>query len=178
MSTFDGPWFLIGGWAVDAWLGRQGRDHGDVDIGYFRDSEQQVFRHLAGWHMAAHDTPDADHDDEWDGHALDFPAHIHARKPGWPELDLNANERVGDEWIVNADPRLTVRIGDAIRESGWGVPALAPELVLWHKGRTEIRERDHQDFAALLPFLDKKERLWLREALPAIEPDHPWLLEI
>ena len=116
MSTFDGPWFLIGGWAIDAWLGRQSRDHGDVDIGYFRDSEQQVFRHLAGWHMAAHDTPDADHDDEWDGHALDFPAHIHARKPGWPELDLNANERVGDEWIVNADPRLTVRIGDAIRE--------------------------------------------------------------
>ena len=178
MTSFKAPWFLIGGWAVDAWLGRQSRDHGDVDIGYFRDSERAVFRHLAGWHMAAHDSPDADHDDPWDGHVLDFPAHIHARKPDWPELDLNANEREGDQWIINREPRMAVRIGDAVRESGWGLPTLTPEVVLWHKGRADIRERDHHDFAALLPLLDGRQRAWLADALPAISPVHPWLSEV
>ena len=175
MAAFERPWLLIGGWAVDAWLGRQTRDHPDVDIGYFREDEQRVFKLLDGWHMAAHDTPAADHDDQWDGDALGFPAHIHARRDGMPELDLNANEREGDLWVVNRAPPLTVSIGDAIRESGWGVPTLAPELVLWHKGRPEIRERDHQDFAALLPTLTTAQRTWLREALAAIDAEHAWL---
>jgi hypothetical protein len=178
MSSFGHEWFLIGGWAVDAWLGNQSRDHGDVDVGYFREDEADVFRHLSGWHMAAHDTPDAEHDDEWDGHALDFPAHIHARKPGWPELDLNANEREGDSWIINREPRVVVPVSDAIRVSGWGVPTLVPELVVWHKGRTEIRERDHQDFAALLHLLNDRERTWLAGALRAIDPAHSWLREV
>jgi hypothetical protein len=178
MASFGAPWFLIGGWAVDAWLGHLSRDHADVDIGYFRDREQLLFRHLSGWHMAAHDTPDADHDDEWDGHPLAFPAHIHARRPGWPELDLNANERDGEDWLVNREPRITVRLDDAIRESPWGLPTLAPELALWHKGRPDIRERDHQDFAALLPLLGDGQRVWLAGALRAIEPVHPWLKEL
>ena len=178
MAAFGAPWFLIGGWAVDAWLGRQNRDHPDVDIGYFRDDEQLVCRHLAGWHMAAHDQPDADHDDEWDGRSLDFPAHIHARRQGLPELDLNANEREGDLWVINRAPLLTVPIEDAIRESAWRMPTVGPELVLWHKGRPGIRERDHKDFAALRPLLTDVQRNWLRDALRVIDDDHPWLQEL
>jgi hypothetical protein len=175
MTSFGRTWFLIGGWAVDAWLGRQSRDHGDVDLGYFRDDEVAVFRHLSEWHMAAHDTPDAAHDDEWDGHALDFPAHIHARKQGWPELDLNANERVGDDWIVNREPRVVVPVSEAIVVSGWGVPTLVPELVVWHKARGDVRDRDHEDFEKLLPLLAERQRTWLADSLMATDPEHRWL---
>ncbi len=178
MARFGAPWFLIGGWAVDAWLGRRSRDHADVDLGYFRDDEERLFRLLSGWHMAAHDTPDADHDDQWDGHALRFPAHIHARHPGKPELDLNANEHEGELWVVNRSPLLTVPIESAISDSSWGVPTLAPELVLWHKGRPSIRERDHLDFAALRPLLTNVQVSWLRDALAVVDPDHVWLREL
>ncbi len=109
---------------------------------------------------------------------LDFPAHIHARRPDWPELDLNANESDAENWIVNREPLITVRIGDAIRESGWGLPTLTPELVLWHKGRGDTRERDHQDFRALLPQLDRRQRVWLGDALRVMNPSHPWLPEV
>jgi len=32
LAGFGATWFLCGGWAADAWLGRQTRDHFDVDI--------------------------------------------------------------------------------------------------------------------------------------------------
>jgi hypothetical protein len=178
MDPFPKTWFLIGGWAVDAWLGEQSREHQDVDIGLFRGSETSVFEHLRGWHMAAHDTPDAAHDDEWDGRRLRFPAHIHARRTGWPELDLNFNERAAGRWILNRDPRLTVVIRDAIRPSAWGVPLLAPELVLWHKGRSDIRPRDANDFVALLPLLDSAQREWLAGSVELLDERHPWLPDL
>ncbi len=178
MATFPGTWFLIGGWAVDAWVGSQTRDHLDVDIGLFREDERAVFVHLRGWHMAAHDTPDAAHDDQWDGHALRFPAHVHARKPGWPELDINFNERHGSRWIVNRRPRLTVSVDSAARENAWGLPVLVPKLILWHKGRAQIRPHDQQDFDSLLPRLDEAQREWLNRALAMVDARHPWLREI
>lgn len=55
MSTFRPRWSLCGGWAVDAWLGRQTRDHADVDIAVFQDDHSALFEDLSGWQLIAHD---------------------------------------------------------------------------------------------------------------------------
>lgn len=178
MRDYPGRWFLSGGWSVDAWLGRHSRDHPDVDIGLFRDDERTVFEFFDGWHMAAHDTPEADHDDQWDGHPLGFPAHIHARHNDQLglELDLNFNERSDDRLLLLRDPMLEVPMEDAWSISAWGVPTLAPEIVLWFKAWSEpVRARDEQDLKALLPLLDHRQRDWLSAALAGMRPDHPWL---
>ncbi len=47
------PWFLCGGWAVDAWVGQQTRDHWDVDIAIFHDDQRAIFEHFAGWALIA-----------------------------------------------------------------------------------------------------------------------------
>jgi hypothetical protein len=97
MSTFNRPWFVCGGWAVDTWLGRQTREHGDIDITVFHDDQRALFEQLAGWHMIADDIePDTSPDrPPWDGHVLDpehrwtwpkTPAHIHARPAGVANL--------------------------------------------------------------------------------------------
>jgi hypothetical protein len=97
MSGFRPAWFLCGGWAVDAWLGRQTREHGDVDITVFHDDQRAIFDQLAGWHMIADDIePDTSPDrPPWDGQVLDpehrwtwpkTPAHIHARPAGEANL--------------------------------------------------------------------------------------------
>jgi len=44
MSNFTPPWFICGGWAVDAWLGRRTREHGDFDITVFHHDQTAALR--------------------------------------------------------------------------------------------------------------------------------------
>jgi hypothetical protein len=56
MAAFDRPWVLCGGWAVDAWIGRQTREHVDVDLAVFHDDQLALRDYLAdGWLLNGHD---------------------------------------------------------------------------------------------------------------------------
>lgn len=57
---FGSSWMLSGGWAVDAWLGRPTREHGDVDITVFHHDQRAVFDHFPGWALVGHDPNVAD----------------------------------------------------------------------------------------------------------------------
>ena len=184
MSTFPGWWALCGGWAVDAWLGRITRDHGDIDFAIFQDEQGALFEHLAGWRLIGHDDNVADDSQEpWDGRWLDVPAHIHARHDDGSDLDIQVNLGSPGEWVFRDEPRIRIP-GAAIRPSGWGVPTAAPEVLLLYKAhppvwrdtaRVATRRRDERDFEALLPALDEGQRSWLRDAVTLVAPGHPWL---
>ena len=185
MSAFPPKWSLSGGWAVDAWLGRQTRDHVDVDIAVFQDDQRAIFDHLAGWQLIAHDPQVAgDSAEPWDGRRLVLPAHIHARSPDarrrLPDrldapaqvgfsLDIQLNERSSVDWVFSREPRITVPLRRCVRQSGWGLPTLAPEVILFYKAK-EPRSHDEFDFLALLPHLTEKQRHWLREAISLVHP--------
>src|SRR3972149_231971 len=88
MSTFRPQWPLCGGSAAPAWLGRQTRDHADIDVAVFQDDQHAIFDHLAGSQMIGHDNNVADDSSEpWDGRRLDLPAPI---PPPHDELDFLA----------------------------------------------------------------------------------------
>ncbi|HKS90834.1 MAG TPA: hypothetical protein VJQ83_02810 [Tepidiformaceae bacterium] len=199
MSGFDRPWALAGGWAADAWLGQQTREHGDVDIVVFDQDQRALFGHLAGWNMVAHDPPIAgggSNTDRWDGHRLRLPAHIHARPPGseipqgWPvsgapqdglNLEVILDRRQGSDWWLQDDRRMAVVMREAIQQSPGGVPTLAPRLVMFFKATAYPedarfpRPQDEADFVALRHLLDNAGRTWLRDAIASARPDHPWL---
>ena len=42
------PWAVCGGWAIELWLGRPIREHGDVDVTVFRRDQDAVRAHLEG----------------------------------------------------------------------------------------------------------------------------------
>jgi hypothetical protein len=174
MEAFGSTWSLCGGWAVDSWLGRQTREHLDVDIAIFRDDERAIFEHLADLHLAAHDTPDATHNDRWDGRALDFPAHIHATFEDGLPWELQLNERSGRDWILGRDPRITIPVERFAQSSSWGLPTMAPEVLLWYKAEAS-RSHDEADLRAVVPHLTDGQRDWLREAITLAHGDHPWL---
>lgn len=175
MAGFGRTWALCGGWAVDAWLGRQTRGHIDVDVAISNDDQLALHGYLRdGWLLNGHDPNDDDSTHPWDGHRLEVPAHIHARGHGL-ELDFQLEDRQGDAWLLRREPRLAVPIARCVTASTWAVPTLAPEVALFYKSASAIREHDAADFEALLPLLDDDQRAWLRDAIGAIGPDHPWL---
>ena len=200
MSAFRRRWFLCGGWAVDAWLGRQTRDHQDVDISVFEDDQRALFDHLSGWHLIAHDSVTPDSTESWDGRRLERPAHGHASLSldavsAWVsepaaqhdgfELEVILNERSGREWIFSVDPRLILNLRRCIQRSSWGLPTAVPEILCFYKatayfGFKDVKERpqDESDFLELLSLLSSTRRKWLREAIARVQPDHPWLAQL
>jgi hypothetical protein len=192
MSTFRPTWCLCGGWAVDAWLGRQTRDHEDVDIAVVVQDQRALFEHLAGWQLVAHDPQvDGDTSEPWDGRPLGLPGHIHGRidtGEGLPDrvdaasrqgfsLDIQLNDRSGDDWILSHDPRIAVPLRRCVRPSGWGLPTLVAEVVLFYKAG-QPRSQDEADFLALLPHRTEDQRRWLWEAIGRAHPGHPWLARL
>lgn len=204
MSSFRKPWFVCGGWAVDAWLGRQTRDHGDFDVSVFHDDQRALFEHLAGWNLIAHDPNVAGAATEpWDGRPLDLPAHIHARPPGagnrellerWvrtpgsqsrdgQDLEIILNERIADNWLLNNEPPVALPLAQAIRTAR-GVPLAAPETLTFFKATAYRdlpgypRHHDEADFAALVPHLSGSQRTWLEQAIGLAYPGHPWLARL
>lgn len=175
MAGFGRDWSLCGGWGVDAWLGRQTREHLDVDLSIFDADQAAIHDYLRdGWLLNGHDPHDDDSTHPWDGHRLQLPAHIHARADGF-ELDLQVNRRVGDAWVFGAEDRLTMPLAAAVGTSAWGLPTLAPEAILLAKALGDIRAHDEADFEALLPILDDHPRRRLRGALTRVRPGHRWL---
>lgn len=201
MAGYPAPWALCGGWAVDWWLGRQTRDHGDIDITVFSSDQPALFAHLRDWNLVPHDAVAPAGSDPWDGHVLVLPAHIHARPPGaenrarvvsWVtppyvnardglDLELVINEGRDDAWVLSEDPALSLPFARAIARTPGGVPIARPEVLLYYKATAhwgeagDPRPRDTADFAALSPLLDPDAAAWLRAAIAAHAPDHPWL---
>ena len=190
MSSYPRPWALCGGWALDASLGRITRDHGDVDLSVFDAHHVQLAEHLEGWQLIAHTSVvDDSSTGLWDGRRLPVPSHLHARAPqdagplpedgicnpaqGW-WLDIQIDGIEGDEWVVRREPRVSLPLSQALFDSVWGVPATAPETVLFLKA-VNPRRRDWRDFVAWLPLLDAAQIAWLRESIARTYPEHPWI---
>lgn len=203
LGGFRPPWFLCGGWAVDAWLGRQTRDHCDVDITVFHHDQHAIFEHFAGWALVGHDpnVPD-DTAEPWNGRHLDPPAHVHVPTIGSSlststtaahttfEFEFLLVEISDHAVILNQELRLTIPLERVVRESSWGLPTAAPEIVLFFKAGGDLtggeargrppttRPRDDQDFFEVLPTLGRVQRSWLRDSLGAARPAHPWLARL
>jgi aminoglycoside-2''-adenylyltransferase len=200
LNGLAAPWFLSGGWAADAWLGRQTREHGDVDITVFHDDQQAIFEHLSGWALVAHDPTVADDTTEqWSGRRLELPAHIHVPTAGSAlatsagrihtevEFEFMLNERTGERWVLNPEAGIDVPLELSTRHSGWGLPTAPPEIVIFFKAGANLtaaeiatwggmpRSRDEQDLLALLPILPDAARAWLHRSIAVVQPRHPWL---
>lgn len=205
MSGFERPWALCGGWAVDSWLGRVTRPHGDIDITVFEDDQRALFDYLTGWNLVAHDAVEPEATTQWTGRTLTLPAHLHAREPGaenaelvrlWVtppytqakddrDFEFIVNERSGDAWLLHPEPKVALAHSDCVRDSPWGVQAFAPEVIAFFKatayfGHKKLWARPHDitDFEELVALLDNERRAWLRDSIAALHPGHPWLPDL
>jgi hypothetical protein len=173
MRGFPGTWCLCGGWGVDAWLGRQTREHKDVDIVVLLDDVDAVHEHFDGWQLLAHDENDPDSERQWDRRRLQPPAHIHARHDGI-DLDIQVTAREGGDWVVHHNPRVVIDARHAFAPSFLGLATLSPEVILFFKA-LERRPQDEADLLALRPHLDEQQARWLEKALATVDSSLPKL---
>jgi aminoglycoside-2''-adenylyltransferase len=169
-------WWICGGWALDLFLGRETRRHGDLDVAVLRHDQRALFNHLRGWD-ARYATPE--HTLEpWDGRHLEPPIHgIWARRSNeasgpWT-CEFLLNEHTGQDWIFRRNEAVT-RSLDEVGAERDGVPFLRPEIVLLYKA-SELSPKNEADFAAVRPHLTETASQWLREALEVNDPWHPWI---
>ena len=176
MRSFDAPWWVAGGRALDLWMGRQTRAHQDVDVAVLRNDQRQLHDTFGGWELYYATT---DHrllpyrSECW----LEEPLHGVWVRPasGAPWLcEFLLNEHDGQEWVYRRNPAVRKPLAEvgAVASAG-GVPILVPEIVLLYKAH-ELTEKDEADFRSALPHLTRSRKAWLLRALDETTPDRPW----
>ncbi|OPC76586.1 hypothetical protein B4N89_46535 [Embleya scabrispora] len=175
----DFPWWVAGGFAVEAAAGRRVRDHEDVDVLVLRRDGFRVARWIAAWDPRASESPPdrTSTDGTPPGcSSRGLPPGVRTlvcRVPGVPAVEVMVGETVGASWVSGRHPDVRRPITELGRVSATGVPYLKPGVCLFHKaGR--IRPQDIIDFEAVLPVLEDGDRAWLIHALDTAFPDHPW----
>jgi aminoglycoside-2''-adenylyltransferase len=167
---------LAGGYAVEQFLGKSIREHGDLDIVVFRDSQIQVQRWLRDWQLYAADPPKQLRPwlaDEY----LPFGIHdiwCHKINAHAWQLQIMLAEVEGDEWFSRRDQRVRGRRDDLFANYNY-TPCVKVEVQLLFKARG-LRPKDHLDFQACLPFMSANAKQWLSNQLRLSFPEgHVWL---
>lgn len=173
LSGFQYPWFIAGGWAIDLYLGRETREHSDIEIAIFRENQLHLKEFLTGWNLYKVDHHKISH---WDGEFLRLPIHeIHAcKKESGEVLEILLNEADCREWIYRRDTRIKLPKHAAWRNAESGLPILNPEIVLLYKSKN-TREKDTLDFFNVKDSLYVNQKTWLRKAIELQHPNHEWL---
>ena len=179
MAGFDRPWWVVGGWAVEAATGYR-REHEDVDVSILACDVPAFVEHLRGrWHV-------------WNNAG----GVLRPLGERWTDVEDPASqlwlrESAADPWVVDVpltpdrDGRWTHKFlpgEDAEVDSvTWlgddGIRYLAPEVVLSYKARLG-RPKDDPDLEACLPVLSVSQRDWLRNAVERTAPGHAWLARL
>lgn len=169
-------WWIAGGHALEAHVGRSWRSHDDTDVGIVRHDAGELTDVLAGWdvHVAAAGvlTP-------WDGGPLDASRSQNnlwcRRSPAHPWcLDVLLGDGDDESWIYRRDPTIRRPWAEAVLRDRSGTPYLAPELQLLFKSKS-LRPKDDVDAHAVVPLLGPERRTRLASYLA---PTHPWQLTI
>jgi hypothetical protein len=172
------PWCVIGGWAIDLFLGTPTRFHEDLEISVLRADFEPVRDALSGYEFFV----------VGDGEVRALPRGATPpdhRHQNWV-LDVGAGAwrvdvmlELGDTntWVFRRDPSITAPRAFMVGRSADGIPYLGPHGALLYKAKG-ARPKDELDFAACLPRLAAPERTWLRDTLTRVHPDHPWIAQL
>jgi hypothetical protein len=157
------------------------RVHHDVDVVIPRLDQLALQHYMTGqgWRFM---TPLKGRLEPWPLHMrLELPRHqVHAHRDG-AFIDFLLSDIEAGVWRYRRDPTIIQTIERASLATDAGIPFLAPELVLLFKSKNtsdQERDKDQADFEKVQPHLEPERRAWLRWALLATDPTHPWLAQL
>jgi len=176
MDGFERPWWIVGGWSIEAFTGVR-REHEDVDLSILA-CDIPAFRAHVGdrWNL-------------WSMHGGTmrplnerFPDVLEVQSQIWVRagpldpwiIDLPITPDRGGLWTNKRDPDHVVPLDEATWVHDDGLRYLRPEITLLYKAVLH-RPKDDRDLAVTWPKLTEHQQAWLREAVRRLYPDHSWL---
>lgn len=177
LSGLPVPWWIAGGYAIELFVGKRFRGHGDTDVLIRRCDPLRLQDHLRGWDLYRATCPGLQPwaDGEYlEGQYRDIWCRQQSELP-W-RLQLMLLDTQDDQWIFKRDPTIRGNLADIGMRTPEGVPYLAPQIQLLYKARTEILEKDQIDFNETMPLLSENARRWLLAMLVKRFPEgHCWI---
>jgi hypothetical protein len=177
LSDADVQWWLSGGEALDVFLQRSSRAHGDIDVSV-RRSDWPTLQRFLKRRLEVKVARDGLLSEVTDGTLNDEVHGFWARDVGggpW-RLQINLEPVVAGDWVYRRD----LRVRRPVREVVWWrgtLPYVNPAVQLLWKAKGP-RPKDEQDLAAVMPLLSDGERRWLAEVISLTCPSSPWALRI
>jgi hypothetical protein len=176
LDGFDRPWWVVGGWAIEAATGYR-REHEDTDISILSSDVPAFVEFLKGrWHIW-NNVGGVLHPLGERSKTVDDPGSqlwLRARATSPWVLDVPLTPAKDGFWTNKCVAGHIAPVEDVTWVAADGVRYLFPEIVLVYKARLR-RPKDDPDFEATLPGLPRDRRDWMRQALGDLVPDHPWL---
>jgi hypothetical protein len=186
LGRLRAPFFIAGGWAIDLHLGRVTRGHHDIDALVMRRDHLGLHEALKGFTLKKiipHPDGLANRGTvaDWPpGERLELPVHqinVCRRGESEPAFEVMLAESDDGGWIFRRNPKIRMPLARMGFLSLWGLPYLAPEIVLLFKAK-HLEPRDRIDFGNALPALSADARRWLRDAVEKTHPGHEWLIAL
>jgi hypothetical protein len=173
MRATTDDWWLSGGEALDRFVGRRTRDHGDVDVSIPTADFETVTTVLAE-HFDVQLASRGRLHPIADAARVGVVHNLWIREvTGGPwRWQVNLEPCFGTTWTYRRDPRVTRPRVDATITID-GVPCTAPAVQLLWKAKAP-GAKDELDRAAVLPMLAEDERAWLAGAIALAHPASPW----
>lgn len=174
LAGLDVPWCVIGGFAIDLFLGEATRSHEDLEISIPRSAFASLRTRLSNFkfHVVGNGQVRALPSDALPGNETHQNWVLDEAANAW-RMDVMLEPGDKQTWIFRRDERVRAPRARMI-STREGVPFLKPEGVLLYKAKLQ-RPKDEQDFAAVRPRLEPQARTWLRETLLLVHPGHAWI---
>ncbi|WP_216647536.1 hypothetical protein [Bacillus sp. THAF10] len=182
MNSASFKWWIAGGWALDLYVGRKTREHGDTDIVILKQDQMKLQKLLEkDWELyiahkgaltlwQAGEQLEPHYDNLWAKRKTE---------DAW-SLQIMLFDHDEVNWIYKREKSIRKPWTEIGEVSSSGIPYLRPEIQLLYKGGSSVlRKNDEQDLETVLPLLDGGRVQWLYEALSSQFPrGHEWLNKI
>ena len=198
------PWAVCGGFALDLFLDRPIRTHGDIDICVFEQNREAIKAYVLqkGWRvyefrgqgkvrpltpkmasdegrnlMCVKDGCDLVKFYPCEDEGLLYHQFFHTGLKEFHYLEFLFSSVCGDSLVVDQEKGVQRELAKAflLRD---GIRYLAPEIALLYKASDYKNPAYQLDFEETYPHLNQEQRGWLAEGLKLLYPGgHPWMKE-
>ena len=194
-------WAVCGGFALDLFLGRNIRPHGDIDLCVLEEDRESVKNYALskGWQVyefrgwgkvrpLEHGIPsDPGRNLMCVGDGCDIVKFYPCEDPGmlyhqffhtgmkeFHYLEFLFNRAAGGDLVLDQRSGARRALAKAFLQRD-GICYLAPEIVLLYKASDSENPEYQLDFSEAYPQLNEEQKAWFRQNMTLLYPDgHPW----